>query len=92
MGLDINDTGYTSPDLNLAARAQAEIDSVESTSPYVFNCSINPPGVSVVWADGSKATGFKSMVVAQCKSVSLQKTTVLSSATMSSATPGTKHL
>ena len=32
-----------------------------------------PPGVSVVWADGSKATGFKSMVVAQYTGVSLQK-------------------
>ncbi|MFZ9728266.1 MAG: hypothetical protein ACO3CD_04565, partial [Candidatus Nanopelagicaceae bacterium] len=74
LGLDINDTGYSSPDLSLAARAQAEIDSVESASPYVFNCSIRSTwGICGMWADGSKATGFKSMVVAQYTGVSLQK-------------------
>ena len=74
LGLDINDTGYTTPDLSLAARAQAEIDSVESASPYVFNCSIRSTwGQCGMWADGSKATGFKSMVVAQYTGVSLQK-------------------
>ena len=74
LGLDINTTGYSSPDLSLAARAQAEIDSVESASPYVFNCSIRSTwGQCGMWADGSKATGFKSMVVAQYTGVSLQK-------------------
>ena len=74
LGLDINTVGYTTPDLNLAARAQAEIDSVESASPYVFNCSIRSTwGQCGMWADGSKATGFKSMVVAQYTGVSLQK-------------------
>jgi hypothetical protein len=52
----------------------AEIDSVESASPYVFNCSIRSTwGQCGMWADGSKATGFKSMVVAQYTGVSLQK-------------------
>ena len=74
LGLDINTTGYSNPDLSLAARAQAEIDSVESASPYVFNCSIRSTwGICGMWADGSKATGFKSMVVAQYTGVSLQK-------------------
>jgi len=74
LGLDINSVGYTTPDLSLAARAQAEIDSVESASPYVFNCSIRSTwGQCGMWADGSKATGFKSMVVAQYTGVSLQK-------------------
>ena len=74
LGLDINTVGYTTPDLSLAARAQAEIDSVESASPYVFNCSIRSTwGQCGMWADGSKATGFKSMVVAQYTGVSLQK-------------------
>ena len=74
LGLDINDTGYSVPDLNLNARVQAEIDSVESASPYVFNCSIRSTwGQCGMWADGSKATGFKSMVVAQYTGVSLQK-------------------
>jgi hypothetical protein len=60
--------------LNTNAVSQAEIDSVESASPYVFNCSIRSTwGLCGMWADGSKATGFKSMVVAQYTGVSLQK-------------------
>jgi len=77
LGLDINAEGYsasTTPSLSLNARSQAEIDSVESASPYVFNCSIRSTwGLCGMWADGSKATGFKSMVVAQYTGVSLQK-------------------
>ncbi len=77
LGLEINSEGYsaaTAPALSLSARAQAEIDSVESASPYVFNCSIRSTwGICGMWADGSKATGFKSMVVAQYTGVSLQR-------------------
>jgi hypothetical protein len=66
---------YTSANgLSTNAVAQAEIDSVESASPYVFNCSIRSTwGQCGMWADGSKSTGFKSMVVAQYTGVSLQK-------------------
>jgi hypothetical protein len=75
--LEINSEGYansSTPALGLSARGQAEIDSVESASPYVFNCSIRSTwGLCGMWADGSKATGFKSMVVAQYTGVSLQK-------------------
>ena len=77
LGLEINAQGYdasTDPALSVNAVAQAEIDSVESASPYVFNCSIRSTwGMCGMWADGSKATGFKSMVVAQYTGVSLQK-------------------
>jgi hypothetical protein len=60
--------------LSTNAVSQAEIDSVESASPYVFNCSIRSTwGICGMWADGSKATGFKSMVVAQYTGVSLQR-------------------
>ena len=60
--------------LSSNAVAQAEIDSVESASPYVFNCSIRSTwGQCGMWADGSKSTGFRSMVVAQYTGVSLQK-------------------
>lgn len=53
---------------------QAEIDSVESASPYVFNVSIRSTwGICGIHADGSKATGFKSMVIAQYTGVSLQR-------------------
>ena len=67
-------TGSTTPGLSTGAIIQAEIDSVESASPYVFNCSIRSTwGYCGMWADGSKVTGFKSMVVAQYTGVSLQK-------------------
>jgi len=77
LGLDITQDGYssgTTPALSINARGQAEIDSVESASPYVFNCSIRSTwGICGMWADGAKATGFRSMVVAQYTGVSLQK-------------------
>ena len=51
-----------------------EVDSVSSASPYIFNCSLRSVyGMCGMWADGSKATGFKSMVVAQYTGISLQK-------------------
>jgi hypothetical protein len=51
-----------------------ESDTVSSASPYVFNCSIRSVyGLCGMWADGAKADGFKSMVVAQYTGVSLQK-------------------
>ena len=51
-----------------------ETDSVSSASPYIFNCSLRSVyGMSGMHADGNKATGFKSMVVAQFTGVSLQK-------------------
>ena len=67
-------TNSTVPQLGTGAIALAEIDSVESASPYVFNCSIRSTwGQCGMWANGSKATGFRSMVVAQYTGVSLQK-------------------
>ena len=64
----------TPPDLDTNAITQAEIDSVESASPYVFNVSIRSTwGICGIHADGSKATGFKSMVIAQYTGVSLQR-------------------
>jgi len=60
--------------LNQTATVQAEVDSVESASPYVFNCSIRSTwGICGIWADGRRATGFKSMVIAQYTGVSLQR-------------------
>jgi len=52
----------------------ADTDSVTGASPYVFNISLRSAfGMCGLHADGSKATGFKSMVVAQFTGVSLQK-------------------
>jgi len=49
-------------------------DTVTSASPYIFNCSLRSVfGMNGVHADGSKAGGFKSMVVAQFTGVGLQK-------------------
>ena len=73
----ISGTTYTSntvPSIGTNATVQAEIDSVESASPYIFNVSIRSTwGICGIWADGRKATGFKSMVIAQYTGVSLQK-------------------
>ena len=53
---------------------KVEIDTVDSASPYVFNCSLRSVwGVNGMHADGARATGFKSMVVAQFTGISLQK-------------------
>ena len=49
-------------------------DTVTSSSPYIFNCSLRSVyGMCGMLADGSKATGFKSMVVAQFTGIGLQK-------------------
>ena len=51
-----------------------ETDTVSGASPYIFNVSLRSVwGMSGMHADGSKASGFKSMVVAQFTGVSLQK-------------------
>ncbi len=51
-----------------------ETDTVSGASPYVFNCSLRSVwGMNGMHADGSKASGFRSMVVAQFTGVSLQK-------------------
>jgi len=57
-----------SPTLNIT------VDTVTSSSPYIFNCSLRSVfGMCGLHADGSKADGFKSMVVAQFTGIGLQK-------------------
>ena len=74
LGLQNNQTYNTGNGLNTGAFVQAEVDSVQSASPYMFNLSIRSTwGICGLLADGSKATGFKSMVCAQYTGVSLQK-------------------
>jgi hypothetical protein len=49
-------------------------DTVTSASPYIFNVSLRSVfGMCGLLADGNKATGFKSMVVAQFTGIGLQK-------------------
>ena len=58
----------------LAPVVIVESDSVTSASPYVFNCSLRSVfGMCGMLSDGSKATGFKSMVCAQFTGIGLQK-------------------
>jgi hypothetical protein len=56
------------------AAVTIETDTVSGASPYIFNISLRSVwGMQGMHADGSKASGFRSMVVAQFTAVSLQK-------------------
>jgi hypothetical protein len=56
------------------ASATIETDTVSGASPYIFNVSLRSVfGMQGMHTDGSKASGFRSMVVAQFTAVSLQK-------------------
>ena len=57
-----------------SATVTVESDTVQGASPYIFNISMRSVwGMNGMHADGSKAAGFRSMVVAQFTAVSLQK-------------------
>ena len=57
-----------------SASVTLDTDTVKSASPYIFNISLRSVyGMCGMHADGNKAGGFKSMVVAQFTGVSLQK-------------------
>lgn len=57
-----------------SATVTIETDTVSGASPYIFNISMRSIwGMNGMHADGSKASGFRSMVVAQFTGVSLQK-------------------
>ena len=51
-----------------------ETDTVSGASPYIFNCSLRSVyGMQGILGDGRKATGFRSIVLAQYTGISLQK-------------------
>ena len=57
-----------------SAEVVIETDTVTGASPYIFNVSLRSVyGLNGMPADGSKASGFRSMVVAQFTGISLQK-------------------
>lgn len=57
-----------------SANVTVETDNVSGSSPYIFNISMRSVwGMNGLVADGSKATGFRSIVVAQFTAISLQK-------------------
>jgi hypothetical protein len=50
------------------------VDTVNSASPYIFNVSLRSVfGMCGIHADGDKADGFKSVVIAQFTGIGLQK-------------------
>jgi len=56
------------------ATANVSVDTVTSASPYIFNISIRSVyGMCGLHADGNKASGFKSMMVAQFTGIGIQK-------------------
>ena len=58
----------------ISGTVSLEINTVNSSSPYIFNVSMRSVwGMCGMLADGSKASGFRSMVVAQFTGISLQK-------------------
>ncbi|WJZ47901.1 tail fiber protein [Synechococcus phage DSL-LC03] len=60
--------------LNGGEKLIIEPDNVNGASPYIFNCSMRSVyGMSGLHGDGSKSTGFKSIVVAQFTGISLQR-------------------
>jgi hypothetical protein len=57
-----------------SATVTVETDTVSGASPYIFNCSLRSVwGMQGMHADGAKASGFRSMVVAQFTAISIQK-------------------
>jgi len=65
--------GSAAPEV-AGATVKIQSDTVSSSSPYVFNCSLKSVyGMNGLHADGSKATGFKSIVTAQFTGISLQR-------------------
>ena len=68
---DPNDNNIT---IQNTEKIVIEADNVNGASPYIFNCSLRSSyGMCGMHADGDKATGFKSMVVAQFTGIGLQK-------------------
>ena len=62
------------PDSVASATITIETDTVSGASPYIFNVSLRSVfGMNGILADGAKATGFRSIVVAQFTGISLQK-------------------
>ena len=69
-----SDPTLITPELTSQGLVTIETDTVSGASPYIFNISMRSVwGMQGMHADGSKATGFRSMVVAQFTGVSLQK-------------------
>ena len=70
----VQDTPLNPAPLSIGATVSLQSDTVTSSSPYIFNISLRSVyGMCGMHCDGSKSTGFKSMVVAQFTGIALQK-------------------
>ena len=83
----------TTPALGQNAQTLAEVDSVESASPYVFNVSIRSTwGICGIWANGLKASlDSNPWLSLSTRVFRSRKTTERSFVTMNTLTLGTKH-
>lgn len=65
--------GETTIVANTPAVPDFEVDTVDNSSPYIFNCSLRSDwGMSAADVDGSKVNGFKSALFCNFTVVSLQ--------------------
>ena len=72
--LELIPPGLNASPSTSGATVTIETDTVSGASPYIFNISMRSVwGMNGMHADGGKASGFRSMVVAQFTAVSLQK-------------------
>ncbi len=70
----VQNTPTTAAPTATGATLTLSSDTVTGSSPYVFNVSLRSVyGMCGMEVDGNKATGFKSMVVAQFTGIGLQK-------------------
>lgn len=70
----VQNTPAVSNPSSTGAKLSLSSDTVTSASPYIFNVSLRSVfGMCGVHADGNKATGFRSMVIAQFTGIGLQK-------------------
>ena len=70
----VQNAPVTTPAIATGGTLSLQSDTVTSASPYIFNVSLRSVyGMCGVLADGSKASGFKSMVIAQFTGIGLQK-------------------
>jgi len=68
----------TSQELQIVGPAgdndQNRTDTVKGSSPYIYNCSVRSTGgLCGAWIDGSRVTGFKSLVTAQFTQTTIQR-------------------
>lgn len=75
---DLNYYTSTKQELEIVGPAgetdKSRTDTVKGSSPYIYNCSIRSEwGLCGAWVDGSRVTGFKSLVTAQFTQTTIQK-------------------